>query len=423
MSELGDLVEYTSNVPSGYITKALDLTRTLALTTTVTPQFTLPLATISSIITVAQSNQDSAFSALKTISNTANVTSLFNAAVNAQATLNYYSLLQEQATQTSLATETSFISKVAQASAVMNKVVYETPFYGGNPPNISSNGALVAIFLIFCILHLILGIFYRQTWFLVCWVIGLFLEVIGYIGRVLSSRDIMGLGPYIMQSTCITIAPTLMMAGIYYIVGQVTVIYGQQYSLLKATRYSKIFIFCDVVSFLTQSAGGGLAATASNGEMGRHLLLAGLAFQTVSMVFFQFLWFYLIINIFKAWRSDRVPPFNPEYLHIRERGVLPYFIVSVSIAVMLIFVRSIYRLAELAEGWDSKLIIDERYFMVLEALMIVLATFCMTVLHPGLAYGRNANLVVKNQTATIQEDAPYIYPTNKDYDYYGRKFL
>lgn len=49
--------------------------------------------------------------------------------------------------------------------------------------------------------------------------------------------------------------------------------------------------------------------------------------------------------------------------------------------------RSIFRAAELSEGFDGKLANDEVTFMVLEGAMVVIACISLTVFHPGVSFG------------------------------------
>ena len=56
-------------------------------------------------------------------------------------------------------------------------------------------------------------------------------------------------------------------------------------------------------------------------------------------------------------------------------------------ATVLIFIRSIYRVAELWEGFGGKLANDEATFMIFEGPMIILAVTAMTVFHPGRIFG------------------------------------
>lgn len=65
------------------------------------------------------------------------------------------------------------------------------------------------------------------------------------------------------------------------------------------------------------------------------------------------------------------------------------------IAVLAVFVRCCYRLAELVAGWAGYLIIHENYFIILDALMMAIATVTLTIFHPGWAFqGRHVSLPV-----------------------------
>jgi hypothetical protein len=56
------------------------------------------------------------------------------------------------------------------------------------------------------------------------------------------------------------------------------------------------------------------------------------------------------------------------------------------IATILIFVRSVYRVAELQGGFDGRIANNQTVFMIFEGPMIILATFALTVCHPGYAF-------------------------------------
>lgn len=62
-------------------------------------------------------------------------------------------------------------------------------------------------------------------------------------------------------------------------------------------------------------------------------------------------------------------------------------VIGLGIATICILIRTSFRVAELSEGFDSKLANDEVAFMVLEGAMIVIAAVCLTVGHPGVAFG------------------------------------
>jgi hypothetical protein len=64
------------------------------------------------------------------------------------------------------------------------------------------------------------------------------------------------LGPYIMQSILLLVAPALFAASIYMLLGRIVLLTeGERHSLIRAKWLTKIFVAGDVVSFMTQSAG------------------------------------------------------------------------------------------------------------------------------------------------------------------------
>lgn len=61
---------------------------------------------------------------------------------------------------------------------------------------------------------------------------------------------------------------------------------------------------------------------------------------------------------------------------------------GLAIAVLTIFTRSIFRVAELKGGFSSDLANDEISLMILESTMIAIACICTTAAHPAVAMGR-----------------------------------
>jgi len=84
-------------------------------------------------------------------------------------------------------------------------------------------------------------------------------ETIGYIGRSISANQSPGpytLGPYIIQSVLLLVAPALFAASIYMELGRIVLMVDGQRSLfIRRTWLTKIFVAGDVLSFLMQSSG------------------------------------------------------------------------------------------------------------------------------------------------------------------------
>ncbi len=55
-------------------------------------------------------------------------------------------------------------------------------------------------------------------------------------------------------------------------------------------------------------------------------------------------------------------------------------------ATGLLFIRTVFRSVELSQGFGGKLANNEVEFMVLDGVMVILASICMTVFHPGFGF-------------------------------------
>jgi hypothetical protein len=152
--------------------------------------------------------------------------------------------------------------------------------------------------------------------------------------------------------------------------------------------YTYIFIGCDVLALILQAAGGAVASIADFGssaqDAGVNTMIAGVAWQVVALVLFAVLSFEFWMRI----RSTPSSALNPAFASLRaQKSFQPGFLVAVLLTGVFIFVRSVFRCAELSEGFQGPLANDEVTFMVLEGTMIALACILLTVFHPGLVVG------------------------------------
>jgi hypothetical protein len=60
---------------------------------------------------------------------------------------------------------------------------------------------------------------------------------------------------------------------------------------------------------------------------------------------------------------------------------------ALSLATLCIFIRSIFRVAELSGGFKGSLANNEVSFMILDGTMVIIACITLTVMHPGFAFG------------------------------------
>ena len=143
---------------------------------------------------------------------------------------------------------------------------------------------------------------------------------------------------------------------------------------------------CDFLSLLLQAVGGALAATQDDtnpSDTGVNIMIAGLAFQVVSLTIF------IALSLEFAWRARkaRESDLNFEFFNLRKRTmfrVLPY---AIAMATITIYVRCVFRVAELQDGFGGELANNEGMFMAFEGPMIIIAVVVLTICHPGIAFG------------------------------------
>ncbi|KAF3916204.1 hypothetical protein AA313_de0208388 [Arthrobotrys entomopaga] len=239
----------------------------------------------------------------------------------------------------------------------------------GYKPSLGFNAVLLVLFTISLIGFVTVGI-RKKTWgFLAATTLGGTLEVIGYVGRVGGSQDpFNGLGgqAFLIQISCLTIAPACYAAAIYLCLARIVIAFGTDISRIKPRWYTYIFIFCDVLSLVLQSAGGALASLANDDTQlhnGEHISLAGLVWQVFTMTMFIALCAEFALRCIK-----RKGQFDESQRALRESKRFKYFLFALGGATIFIYIRCVYRVAELSEGWGRGLEINETYFLSLEAL-------------------------------------------------------
>jgi hypothetical protein len=83
-------------------------------------------------------------------------------------------------------------------------------------------------------------------------------ETIGYVGRAMSSSESPNwtLGPYLIQTMLLLLAPALLAASVYMLLGRIIlVLRAESHAMLKKKWLTKVFVTGDVLSFLLQGTG------------------------------------------------------------------------------------------------------------------------------------------------------------------------
>ncbi|KAJ7823450.1 RTA1-domain-containing protein [Mycena leptocephala] len=239
-------------------------------------------------------------------------------------------------------------------------------------------------------------------------------ELVGWSGRLWSSFSPSFYNPFMMQIVSTIIAPTPLIAVNFILLSWIVTRLGPCYARLSPKRYAVVFVTCDIVALVIQAAGGGIASTASDlagTKLGANIMLAGIVFQFVSIVTYCSLSCDFLIH----YRADR-----PLRLDSSGRGVLDAnvktMVYGLTFSTLMLSIRSIYRIIELAGGWQGRVLHTEVDFNVLDGAVVVLAIYSLNVAHPGRLLGTrrptppadSTNLKLESvggSTATVERKA------------------
>ncbi|PCH41942.1 RTA1-domain-containing protein [Wolfiporia cocos MD-104 SS10] len=214
------------------------------------------------------------------------------------------------------------------------------------------------------------------------------LEILGWAGRLWSSLNVDAKNPYLMQIVTTIIAPTPLVAANFIILGQLIRRLGQCYSRLSAKWYTIVFCSCDIVALIVQAVGGGAAATAVNNNKnpapGGHVMLAGIVFQMASITVYMTLAAEFIFRFLYDRPLRHAESTMTGYNFDRKVKLM---LLGLTFSSICIYVRSVYRTIELADGWTGYIIHTQRYFNWMDGGMITLAIFTVNFLHPGYLLG------------------------------------
>jgi hypothetical protein len=179
-----------------------------------------------------------------------------------------------------------------------------------------------------------------------------------------------------MQSLLILIAPALLAASIYIILGRIILLVnGAKYSIIPPKWLTGSFVCGDILSFAIQSGGGGIQAmgTLSSMNLGSKVIIGGLLTQIVSFGFFIVVAITFQVRMLKERKTDPGLHDLPWRKHL----------VAVYIGSALILVRSVFRVVEYLMGNDGYLLRHEVFLYVFDATLMLLVIALFNWVHPS----------------------------------------
>ncbi|KAJ7108011.1 RTA1-domain-containing protein [Mycena crocata] len=246
----------------------------------------------------------------------------------------------------------------------------------------------IGLFAVSTAIHVGQAFYFRMWWLLPTACLCGIGELVGWSGRLWSSFSPSLDDPYMMQITTTIISPTPLIAVSFILFGRIVERLGPCYSRITPKWYSRIFVSCDFVALVAQGLGGGMAASADDvagSNLGANIMLGGIIFQLVAIIAYA----SCAYDFLRHYNANH--PIREKHLAAQvARPMDPFVklqIYALSFSTSVLFIRSIYRVIELATGWHGKVIETEIYFNIFDGAMVVLAIYTINIAHPGLLLG------------------------------------
>ncbi|KAF1966132.1 hypothetical protein BU23DRAFT_518431 [Bimuria novae-zelandiae CBS 107.79] len=291
--------------------------------------------------------------------------------------------------------------------------------YGFNPfiygPNVPAAAVGCVVIVLLSSLLVYQHVRYR-SWFFWSALIGVLMEVIGYICRLISATDTEPNGPFIVAFLMILLAPSFLVAACYMAFSRVVWFSCPTHALNFKTLWcfprwiTPTFVTFDLFSFVVQLAGASTISRHYDHDTspdrsiesveqrvlaGRVILILGLILQlSCYMAFAIIAMRYFVISL--HWRHEDLGDF-----HMFRR--LSYFI---NIAAGLITLRAIYRTLEIPQDKSTGLQYLQQHewcFWSFDTVPVVLVLVVMAIWHPGKFLPRSYTGLVLDKTRAVQE--------------------
>lgn len=134
------------------------------------------------------------------------------------------------------------------------------------------------------------------------------------------------------------------------------------------------------------------AGNNSSTEAGKNVMLAGLIFQVVTLVIFMLL---AADFTFRTVRHPRGLDQDPVLVRLRASWRFRLFLAALCLSTLTIFIRCVFRVAELSDGWSGPLMARQDLFIGFEGAMIIVAVGVLNIFHPNLCFPEMQRFNVK----------------------------
>lgn len=289
-------------------------------------------------------------------------------------------------------------------------------------PSVVPAIVFTSIYAATAIVHLYQSIHYRALYCIPI-IIGATWECGGYAVRVYANHNTTSVTVYATQSILIVLAPActscnfpvrpklictyykpVIAAFDYAVFGRIlrSCLPGEKVLRIPPHLVTRIFVTCDVITFLVQSTGGGMlssgASDPSRVNLGNHILTIGLILQVITFGFFT----AASIRFVQKLKHQKTLPAEVLYSPRKRRALMfclwascfciilrkrslycVVLMICMSANAKFWYLGSIYRIVEFSQGYNGYLISHEIYLYIFEAVPMVPPLVLFNIWHPG----------------------------------------
>ncbi|KAA1466425.1 RTA1-domain-containing protein [Dentipellis sp. KUC8613] len=221
-----------------------------------------------------------------------------------------------------------------------------------------------------------------RTWWMSTLVVGELTFSFGIACRWALHKNPDSRGWYIAEYLFVILSPCAFIAADYIILGRLVRFLKceKHLRIVPPRKITTVFLSSDITTFLIQAAGGGVATGTSvkSATTGTHIFLAGLIIQLISFLIYTSILLSFLYNVHKfepeIWRKDAGKRWFSDW-----RALAGALVVS----CIGIIIRSIYRTAEMSQGFRGALATNEALFYGLDTLPLFLAVVIYLPFWPG----------------------------------------
>lgn len=144
-----------------------------------------------------------------------------------------------------------------------------------------------------------------------------------------------------------------------------------------------------MIALVFQALGGALASIASQNhesvDLGSNIMIAGLSFQVATVLCFIIASTDFAFRLRRRYQQhgESIFPQDPALRAMRSSFRFKAFLGALGLSSFLILWRSVFRVAELSQGWDGELMTHQELFIAFEGVLIVVAVLVLNVFHPA----------------------------------------